>query len=433
MVDIERKEECCGCQACVESCPKKCISLEVDNEGFWYPLVNGDDCINCHLCEKVCPIINRQEERRPIDVYAAKNPNDEIREESSSGGVFTLLAENIIKQGGVVFGAKWNSNWEVEHGYCDTIGGLKDFRGSKYVQSNIVGCYARAEEFLKEGRKVLFSGTPCQIAGLKGFLGKEYENLLLVDCICHGVPSPGVFRQYLDELRELAGIYRGKTVYKDSFIDKHLKITNINFRDKRCGWNDYNCTVSFGLMTGNGNYSNRLKKEHYSLSGNFFSKWALFDKDYFSSDENIVQYSVPYFQDAFLRGFNTDLYTRPSCSACQFRGLRGGSDITLGDFWGISEAKPEFDDNKGVSAVLINTLKGKVVFNALDFQTSKTSFEVICHYNNSLIESDPPHKHRVDFFKHADWSVHQRVYKYCWPTRARRMLSLIKRIKSLWR
>ena len=199
MIEIKEKAFCCGCNACVQRCPKQCISMHEDEEGFLYPRVDKTICIECGLCEKVCPVINQNEPRKPLKVYAAYNKDEKIRRESSSGGVFTAIAEQVIDEGGIVFGACFDENWEVKHDYTETKEGLKAFRGSKYVQSRIKDNYQKAEHYLKEGRKVLFSGTPCQIAGLKKYLCKEYENLLTVDFICHGVPSPKVWRMYLNE------------------------------------------------------------------------------------------------------------------------------------------------------------------------------------------------------------------------------------------
>lgn len=167
MISIKDKQDCCGCAACVQRCPKQCITLHEDNEGFLYPQVDESLCIDCGLCEKVCPVINQADERTPLGVYAVKNPNESVRMQSSSGGVFTMLAEHIIDEGGVVFGACFDECWEVVHSYAETKEALAKFRGSKYVQSKIGSTYQQAEGFLKSGRKVLFSGTPCQIAGLK--------------------------------------------------------------------------------------------------------------------------------------------------------------------------------------------------------------------------------------------------------------------------
>lgn len=202
MIEIKDKSKCCGCAACVQACPKQCILFEEDEEGFRYPLVDQSKCIDCGLCEKVCPEINQFARRKPIKVYAAINNDETIRMQSSSGGIFTLLAEKIIDEGGVVFGAAFDENWEVRHEYVETRRGLAKLRTSKYVQSRIENRYQQTKKFLGEGRKVMFTGTSCQIAGLKRFLRKDYDNLLAVDVICHGVPSPMVWRDYLEEIKK---------------------------------------------------------------------------------------------------------------------------------------------------------------------------------------------------------------------------------------
>ncbi len=178
--------------------------MVVDEEGFKYPQVDDEVCIECGLCEKTCPVINQAESCKPIKVYAAKNNNEEIRLKSSSGGVFTLLAESIIKDGGVVFGVRFDSDWNAVHDYTESVEGLEVFRGSKYVQSDISDNFKKAKEFLKKGRKVLFSGTPCQIAGLKEFLRNDYDNLLTVDVVCHGVPSPAVWIAYIKSIARVS-------------------------------------------------------------------------------------------------------------------------------------------------------------------------------------------------------------------------------------
>lgn len=226
MIKTNDKKDCCGCSACVQRCPKQCISLYEDEEGFLYPRVDKTVCIDCGLCEKVCPVLNQSEGHEPIAVYAAKNPNEEIRMQSSSGGIFTMLAERIIDEGGVVFGACWDKDWNVVHDYAESKEDIAKFRGSKYVQSNIGETFKQTETFLIEGRKVLFSGTPCQIAGLKHFLLKDYDNLLTIEIICHSVPSPGVWKKYLTEELNSNGLTIGD-------------IQQINFRDKSTGWETY--------------------------------------------------------------------------------------------------------------------------------------------------------------------------------------------------
>lgn len=200
MLQITDKSKCCGCNACVQRCPKQCIVMYKDREGFLYPVIDTAVCIDCGLCEKVCPVLNQNNARKPLQVFAAKNKNEIQRLYSSSGGIFILLAEQTIQNGGVVFGARFDQNWEVEHCYAETIEELQPLMRSKYVQSRIANTYKEVEAFLRHGRRVLFVGTSCQIAGLHKFLRKDYDNLLTVDFICHGVPSPGVWYKYLEEI-----------------------------------------------------------------------------------------------------------------------------------------------------------------------------------------------------------------------------------------
>ncbi len=362
MIDIKDKKLCCGCNACVQRCPKKCISVQEDEEGFLYPLVDLSMCIDCGLCEKVCPVLNQGSERNPIELFAAANRDDSIRMQSSSGGIFTALAEQVIQEKGVVFGARFDEKWEVKHDYTETIEGLKAFRGSKYVQSRIGDTFSKAEFFLKAGRKVMFTGTPCQIAGLRLFLRKEYENLLAVDIICHGVPSPLVWRKYLGEKIQQGGLE---------------SIQSISFRNKNTGWKNYSFQIEYN--------KNHLKS--------FFSEYAS--------------------QNIFMKGFLADLYLRPSCYACPAKKLKSGSDITLGDFWGIQHIKPELDDDKGVCAFIINTRKGIEWQNKLVIQKYKFDFTDVVKGNPSLVYSvDIPEKRAAFYDKLRTSGLIKLVSKY---------------------
>lgn len=303
MIQVYNKSTCCGCSACIQICPKKCISFEEDCEGFRYPQVDTDTCIDCGLCEKVCPELAPLSSQQPHKVYAAINQDEEIRLASSSGGIFTHLAEQIIAKGGVVFGARFNKEWEVVHDYTETLDGLTAFRGSKYLQSKIGATYQQAEKFLKAGRDVLFSGTPCQIAGLKLFLRREYPNLLTVDFVCHGVPSPLAWRYYLNEQQK----------------GSETTISTIHFRDKATGWKSYSLTLG--------------------------------------DNQKGCIYTNRFYKDAYMQAFLANLTLRPSCYACPAKAGRSQSDITIGDFWGIEKIKPEIDDNKGVSLVMLNNNK----------------------------------------------------------------------------
>ena len=272
MIELKHKKDCCGCHACVSVCAHRAITMQSDVEGFLYPVVDRDLCTNCGLCEQACPVINQASSRKPLKVYAAKSNDEELRRQSSSGGIFTLLAEAVIHEGGVVFGARFDGQWNVVHSWTDTPDGLVAFRGSKYVQSVIGNTYNEAKEFLRQGRKVLFTGTPCQIAGLKKFLRKDYDNLLTVDIICHGVPSPLVWQNYIDEMRT-----------KGDIVD-------VSFRDKTYGWAQYAFSLSY--VTPSVDASEFLER-HTAL--------------------------IPRSENVFMRGFLANLYLRPSCYACPSR------------------------------------------------------------------------------------------------------------------
>lgn len=331
MIQIKDKSACCGCAACVQRCPKQCISLKEDKEGFLYPIVDEQTCIDCGLCEKVCPIINPNEPREPLKVYAAKHKDDEIRMKSTSGGIFTLLAEQIIDKGGVVFGARFDEYWEVMHDYTETKEGLAVFRGSKYVQSRIGNTYQQAENFLKQGRKVMFTGTPCQIAGLKRFLRKEYENLLAVDFVCHGVPSPKVWRMYLDETLARQGI--GKNTVLSHAMLRQKFIRSVEFRSKSTGWKKYSFALTLTKATADG-------------------------------EGNSVLLSSIFGDNPFMQAFLNNYILRPSCYNCVCKSGRSGADITIGDFWGIEKYIPEFDDDKGCGLCLLNNEKSNLLLNS---------------------------------------------------------------------
>lgn len=351
MIKLLNKTACCGCSACAQICPNQCISMIEDNEGFLYPHINEEICTDCGLCEKVCPVINQGSPREPLKVYAAKNKNEEIRMLSSSGGIFTLLAEYVINKGGVVFGAKFNEKWQVIHASTETTEGIADFRGSKYVQSITGQTYSEAEQFLKLGRLVLFCGTPCQIAGLKNYLRKEYGNLYTVDFVCHGVPSDKIWKKYLSELLG----YKKNNQLKNNKVESYSysDINNINFRDKALGW----------------------KMFRFSLNLNGGDKTILF--------------SESLMNNVYLQGFLKYLYLRPSCHDCRFKELRSSSDIMLGDFWGIQDVMPEFDDDKGISLITINSKKAIDIPKNLDGEMKETTYDDIVRHNSAIKKSNP--------------------------------------------
>lgn len=401
MITIKDKKDCCGCHACVTVCAKHCITMQEDKEGFLYPVVDKGACTDCGLCEKVCPVIHQDAPHEPLSSYIAINRNEEIRLQSSSGGIFTLLAEAIINEGGVVFGARFDAEWNVIHAWTNTVEGLAAFRGSKYVQSRIGDTYREAREFLKQGRKVLFSGTPCQIAGLNKYLRKEYDNLLTVDFICHGVPSPGVWRRYLDELREELRAERG--VGKNSVsssIDELPVITGISFRDKTNGWKKYGF---------------RLRYTAFEAASNTVSAPAI------KEEKEFLQ---PFEENPFMQGFLADIYLRPSCYDCPAKSGKSGSDITIADAWGIGEIDPTFDDDKGCGLVLIKTEKGQECYSSYDTISKKIRFDEIIKYNTAYYKCPVPHPNRKCFFKGYENIVD--ISKYLRPTLSRRIIIKIK-------
>lgn len=377
MIELKDKRDCCGCSACVQRCPKQCISMYEDEEGFLYPKVDASLCIDCGLCERVCPVLHRFDKREPIKSYAAINPDDKLREQSASGGIFSVLAEKVIGDGGVVFGAKFDSEWEAVHGHVENTEDLAVMRGSKYMQSRIGNSYIEAEKYLKSGRMVLFSGTPCQVAGLKRFLRKKYDNLLTVDVICHAVPSPKVWKLFLDEQLWKAG-------------KSAAEIQSLSFRDKSVGWK---------------NYSLRIR---------------------FDDKSDII---IPKDRNLFMRAFLSDLIVRPSCSSCPARSLSSGSDITIGDFWGIERAMPDMFDDKGVCALLCNTKKGVTFVDSLDIDKKECGYSHVLQGNPALVVAAKDNKKRQAFYeslakKHEPASVSRLLRKYTRVSFARRCRSL---------
>lgn len=368
MINIVNKQDCCGCSACVQRCPKHCISMKEDSEGFLYPVVDESICIDCGLCEKVCPIINNSEKLSVKEVLAVKNRNETERMASSSGGVFIALAKKTIEKGGIVFGAVFDENWEVMHTYAETLDEVKPMMGSKYLQSRIGNSFRDAEKFLKEGREVLFTGSPCQVTGLHNYLRKDYPNLLSVDFLCHGVPSPGVWRKYLDEEFQLSA--RRAAAGKNTVLSSSLKsvpvITGIEFRDKTLnGWKKYSFVVRGSAS---------------------------------KTDKNSVLLSDIHYNNPYMRGFLADVYLRPSCYRCRCKNGVSQSDLTIGDFWGIDRLMPDFDDDKGVGLVLVNTDKGKALLDTLDMEIRRSTVEVAKAWNGGFKEQVARHPNRKKFF-----------------------------------
>lgn len=315
MIQIRDKKKCAGCNACAAVCPKQCIHMAPDDEGFLYPTVDETQCINCDLCTNTCSVLKsfaNHPQTTPA-AYAAINRDEQIRQNSSSGGVFTLLAEYALDCGGIVFGAAFNKRFEVEHIAISRKDQLYRLRGSKYVQSRIGDSYLKAKQFLDVGRTVLFTGTPCQIGGLKAYLNQEYEKLVCQDIVCHGVPSPAVWKRYLE--------YREK--------ESVSKTRSVCFRKKKYGWKAYSVSFEFS---------------------------------------NNTEYVQPLSEDLYMQAFLSDYCLRPSCYACSFKSLARQSDFTLADFWGIQDILPEMDDDKGTSLIFVHTKKAQTILGSIESQ-----------------------------------------------------------------
>ena len=377
MIEIINKKKCSGCYACVSTCPKNCISMQRDEEGFLYPSVNEKNCIKCGLCIKACPIlIPSKSDKTEADVkaYAVCSEEKEIRRKSSSGGIFSLIAENVINKGGVVFGASFNGDLSVSHKSTETIDEIAQFRGSKYVQSTIGDTYKNAKEYLDDGRLVLFTGTPCQIGGLYSYLNKTYDNLITQDIICHGVPSPLVWQKYLQSLECRNGD----------------KVTNIYFRDKRSGWTTYSFTAEF---------------------------------------ESRSIYSTRNCE--YMKAFLSNLCLRPSCYDCSFKSKVRQSDITLADFWGIDNIMPEMNDEKGTSLVFVNSPKGQRLFDEIKAFTMHKEADInqAIEYNSAAIKSVAENKNRASFMKAVSkYGFGKKTERFLTPSF---MVRLKRKIRSL--
>lgn len=349
------KDKCCGCSACISVCPKGCISMSKDKEGFLYPIVDSVKCIDCGLCEKVCPVLHPlKNEAEPL-VYAAINNDESIRMQSSSGGIFTLLAEYVIENGGVVFGACFDRDWNVVHDYTETKEGLVRFRGSKYVQSNVGNSFSQVKIFLDAGREVLFSGTPCQVAGLKNYLRKPYPNLLTVDLVCHGVPSPDVWRKYLQET--VCKAYRIKK--NKSAVNICDYISDIKFRAKDKGWKKYSFKIEY-------------KDGRIEIN--------------------------PFYENPYMNIFLSNLSLRPSCYVCPAKLNNVQSDITLADFWGVNKIDSNIDDDKGCGLLFLNNKEKIGLLYSLQCMLFNQSIDSVSKYNPSILYFAKKNINRKFFF-----------------------------------
>lgn len=334
-------EDCCGCSTCFNICPVQAITMQEDREGFKYPKIDERSCINCGKCEKACPVLHAETAGRTLHpaFYAVWNRQDEARLSSSSGGVFRVLAEDVLADGGVVYGAAFDVHNRLRHVRAESADALVPLTGSKYVQSEIGTAFCQVRADLKNGRRVLFTGTPCQVAGLYAFLGGDDANLLTADILCHGVPSPAVFERYLESLG----------------IGEKCRI---EFRNKDNGWKKYEVVVG--------------DRVHETFRAN-----------------------------AYMKGFLSNLYLRPSCASCRFVGCRRPGDLTLGDFWGAGNFRKRYDDDKGTSLVLLNSPKARSIFQTLQDKFSlaeQVPSDSAVPFNPSLVHASKPDARRAAFF-----------------------------------
>ncbi len=352
MVKIADKQQCTGCSSCYATCPQSCIEMRSDNFGFVYPIINESKCINCGLCTKSCPILTKPNITSQPMAYASNSKDDKTRQNSTSGGIFVEIAKHVLSNNGVVYGAAYDSEFNVNHIEVSDIEQLGKLQGAKYAQSNLSNTFVSIKNHLVNNRTVLFCGTPCQVAGLKGFLKIDYGKLFCIDFICHGVPSPIIFSQYID--------YVG---HKNHISQKPI---NINLRDKTSGWRNYSYSLCFEYSDG----------QKVSVSNN---------------------------DSIFMKLFVEDYISRASCKNCMFKGYSRLSDITLGDFWGVWDLYPEMDDNKGTSAIIVHSKRGVDLYKAISesIVSMEIALEDIIKYNPYLLCNANPKKDKAIVEKNA--------------------------------
>lgn len=376
-------ENCSSCGACANICARSAISMQLDCEGFYRPTIDGGKCVQCGACEKVCPwnksVGNPNLSGESPKTVAAYAKDETIRMESSSGGIFTVLAEKIINDGGIVVGVAQLSPTRYGHIVAEKKEDLVKLRGSKYVQADAGQVYREVRTRLVSGKKVLFSGTPCQVAALYTVLGKaaSSDNLVTIDIVCHGTPSVKVFEKYVGELEKSLGASLDETV----------------FRDKSTGWSGYS------LLHG------------------------------FKDGEKTA---IHHGRSKYMRLFLSRICQNTSCDNCHYRKLPRIADITLGDYWGVSQYHPEMDDNKGTSVVLLNTKHGEELFDSVadGIIQCDSKIEYAIAGNPCIVRSSKQHPKRAEFFADLDkYSLDELVKKYCpLPSLPRRMVRRIKRM-----
>lgn len=338
--------DCVGCCACANACPKNCLNMVASKDGFLHPQIQKDNCVNCGACEKACPVINKNPKgKESIQACSVFSKNDNIRISSSSGGLFYTVAKYIIENNGIVYGAAFDKDLYLSHKGVDSVEDLCLLQGSKYIQSDIKLCFREIKKHLATNRPVLFCGTPCQVEGLLCYLKKPYENLFTLDFICHGVPSPKAWQEYIK--------------YQEKVFSS--KACSTYFRDKSNGWLSFSSKVEF---------------------------------------VNKTEYLEVHYKDTYMKAFLQNISLRKSCYDCKFKSVNRNSDITMGDLWGIKNILPHITDDKGVSVAFVQSEKGKYLLEQVkDFLwLQEISADLAIANNSAMIKSVYEHSFRDYFF-----------------------------------
>lgn len=348
MIDKVSIQDCALCGACINACPVDAITLSKPYLDFCYPDIDVNRCIHCNECEKACPILgekSKPEDGFPI-AFAARSKDDSVRMRSSSGGIFYELASYILAEGGYICGAVFDEDFHVRHIVSNTQKDLRRMMGSKYAQSDVGYCYREIREKLDAGERVLFSGCPCQVAGLRSYLGKPYQGLLLVELICHGIPGDRMLQTYIGMREKQYG----------------AKLKQLAFRNKAKGWHNSSVRMEF---------------------------------------ENGKTYQEAMTQDTYMQGYFRCITLRESCFSCRFRNYASGGDLIIGDFWGAEIEAPDIDDNKGISAVIVASKKGNAFLKSIPLPCYPVEIETILRYNQGLVSSFRVGAQRPEFYEYA--------------------------------
>ena len=378
VINSVNKTDCSGCGACACTCPMHCLTMKSDSEGFYYPYIDNKNCISCGKCLSVCSVKSKPKtnnyNRR---VFVVQHKDDRIRRESTSGGAFTAIAEYIVKNGGIVFGAGMDENFRVRHMPAYDIEQLALFRNSKYSQSYLGDTFLKIKNYLLDGKKVLFSGTPCQVAGLKKFLPFADENLVTADVVCRGIPSPLVFEKYIDYQKRRFGEF-----------DKVL------FRDKYSGYT------------------------HTAMS---------------LYRDNVCLYHNGLEYDPMLKLFYRGMICRPVCSNCRFKEIKRHSDFTLWDCFSAAEINSDFDDNKGTTFVMLHSEKAEMIFEKIqeNIRSSECETEKVCGGTAEMLKSIPHNPERREFFRDVDSMSPEELFNKWTPVTLKvRLNKLLRNISA---